>query len=355
MLEILRDVDMQAEIHVTEERDPDFFAIHALHLGEPYTLVIEDKSTEHGCDNPIVGFCSAVVRDGFIDGSLRRVAYVCDLRLLSSYRNKRILPRACKEFFDFLLREKQVEAFYSVSLQANKGAVAARRFSGGHVMSEFLMVNLPLVKRPRAPAINVTKAVTADLDALAAFLASQSRQRQFGYCLDKDTLVKRLQCWPGLRLEDFYLVRNATGEIVGCTAPWSTEASQLRCTRVMAYNGKMKWLRRFYDLEALLRRFRRLPAPGEIFRQTSLTHLEVLDDDPVIFQSLLQAVFNDYRYSDLHFINVMVPMGSSLFKGLQGFRAQAIRFDVNCFLPPGSPFHGAKFSTVRPGFEMAIH
>lgn len=355
LCEILRDVDMQADLHVTEERDPDFFAIHALHLGEAYTLLIEDKQLPATHRQNIVGFCSAIVRDGFIDGDLRRVAYVCDLRLVSHYRNKRILPKACKEFFDFLHREKQVEAFYSVSLQSNVGAVAARRFSGGHVMCEFSMVNLPLVGRRRATPLTVSKASETDIDALAAFLATQARSRTFGYCLDRDHFKRRLQTWPGLQLNDFYLVRNAAGHIIGCTAPWSTEPHHLRQTRVLAYNGKMRWIRRLYNLEAMLRGFRCLPDPGQTLQQISLTHLEVLDDDPMVFRSLLQAVFNDYRGRDIHFINVMIPDGSAMASALQGFRSQSIRFDVNCFLPPGSLFHGRKFVTLRPGFEMAIH
>lgn len=355
LCEILREVDMQADIHVTEERDPDFFAIHALHLGTPYTLVIEDKSGQFKDEQAIVGFCTAIVRDGFIDGVVRRVAYVCDLRLVAGYRNQRILPRACREFFDFLAREMQVDAFYSASLQANKGAVAARRFSGGHVMCEFDMVNLPLVRRPKPPRHIVIKATKQDQSELSAFLHRQSLTRQFGYRFDQQQLTSRSEVWPGLRVDDFYIIRNSAGDIVACAAPWSTETGSLRCTRVLGYYGGMKWLRILYNVEATLRRFKRLPRPGEIFRQISLTHLEVFNDDPQLFNSLLQAIFNDFRYRDLHFINVMMPVGSPMSAGLRGFRAQAVRFDLNCFLPPASTFHGQLFKTLRPGFEMAIH
>lgn len=355
LCQILRDVDMQSDLHVTEWRDPDFFAIHQLHLGEPCTLVVEDKTGSYTDSERIVCFCTAIIRDGWIDGALRRTAYVCDLRMVKGYRRSRILPKACRDFFEYLEREKGVEAFYSASLTDNKGAVAARRFSGGHVMSEFSMCNIQLIGRVKAPINNVAMAEPTDIEAISKFLDKQSRTRLFGYRFDNQEFKKRLSVWPGLSISDFHIIKNKGGDVVACAAPWDTANGNLRKTRVDGYFGKMKWIRRAYNVEAVLRGFRKLPKVGVCFNQLSLTHLEIENDDPLLLEDIIRSVLRNCNKKDLHFINLMLPKGSSLEKGVEGFRYQSIQFDLNCFLPKQSPFHGQKFRTVRPGFEMAIH
>lgn len=362
LCDIMRNVDMQSDLHVVEERDPDFFAIHRLHQGEPCTLVIEDKTGTHPSDNKIVSFCSAVIRTGWLNGLPQRVAYVCDLRMVSGYRNQRVLPTACRRFFDYLETEKQVRAFYSASLNDNKGAVAARRFSGGRILCHFDMVNLQLVGRsvkaadrlPQAHGFSgtVSKATQSDGDALAEFLNEHARSRQFGYIYSAESLQQRLSHWPDLTIEDFYLAKSPEGKILACCAPWNPAASNLRKTRILAYHGKMKWIKRIYNAEAALRGFKKLPAAGGYLDQITLTHLEVSNENPDIFRALLSGVFADYRKQDIHFINFMLPTGSPLEPALKGLRQQRIRFDLNCFSPS---FLQQIEPSNKPGFEMAIH
>lgn len=355
LCQILRDVEMQSDLHVTEWRDPDFFAIHQLHLGESYTLVVEDKTGVYTGTERIVCFCTAVIRDGWIDGVLKRTAYVCDLRMVKGYRRSRILPKACRDFFEYLEREKGVDAFYSVSLTDNKGAVAARRFSGGHVMSEFRMCNIQLIGRVKAPKNNVVIATSEDIPEISNFLDRQSRTRMFGYRFDNQELKKRLLVWPGLSINDFHIIKNRDGDVIACAAPWDASNGNLRKTRVDGYFGKMKLIRRAYNVEAFFRGFRKLPKVGVCFNQLSLTHLEIENDDPLLLEDIIKSVLRNSNKKELHFINLMLPKGSALEQGVEGFRSQSIDFDVNCFLPKKSPFHGQKFRTVRPGFEMAIH
>ena len=357
LCDIMAEVDMQSDLHVVEERDPDFFALHRLHQGEPYTLLIEDKTRKAEDPERVVSFCSAVIRDGWLNGRLQRVAYVCDLRMIRGYRKKRILPIACREFFSYLEKEKQVVAFYSSSLHDNKGAVAARRFSGGRILCHFNMVNLPLSGKPKPLQTNVQKATEDDIGELADFLNAQASQRQFGYVFSEELLRQRLAAWPDLDINDFYLIRelagkDSSGNIVACCAPWNAAASHLRKTRIMAYQRNMKWVKWIYNAEAHLRRFKPLPQPGGYLQQINLTHLEAKDDNPVLLKELIKAVFNDYRQQDFHFISLMMPCDSPLESALSGFRQQRIFFDLNCFTPGTQT---RVLPSNRPGFEMAIH
>jgi hypothetical protein len=352
LCQILSQVDMRSDLYVIEDRDPNFFAIHDLHLGQAVTLVIEDKAL--AAPDNIVAFCSAIVRDGWLEGRVQKVAYVCDLRMVPEYRKQRILPRACRDFFAYLAANQQVKAFYSVSLHANKGAVAARRFSNGQVIGNFYMVNVPFVGRDKKTLHRVSRASSSDVAALADFLDRQARKRQFGYCHDEASLRQRLQIWPGLSIRDFYLIRDAAGAIVACAAPWNAAHGSLRRTRVMAYQGRMRWVKRFYNAEAWLRGFKPLPKPGDCLQQVTLTHLEVKDDDPDLFRDLLSQIFTDYRNQDLHFLNFMMPADSPWQTALHGFRNQAIYFDLNLFLP-SADVDCQSLRAARTGFEMAIH
>jgi hypothetical protein len=54
-------------------------------------------------------------------------------------------------------------------------------------------------------------------------------------------------------------------------------------------------------------------------------------------------------------MSLMVPIGSPLEAGLKGFRLQRMAMELLAFSNARSAWHGRSLSTLRPGFEMALH
>jgi hypothetical protein len=123
---------------------------------------------------------------------------------------------------------------------------------------------------------------------------------------------------------------------------------------VLGYHGQMRLVRAAYDLAARVRGFRTLPAPGDCFDFSFLTHLAVRDDDPGILRALLLAAYAELYPTRQHFLSAMVPRGSPLGRAFDGFRVNRSPMTLYSVADPASPWSGRDLRTLRPGFEMAL-
>ncbi len=353
LCEIFRSIEMNAELQLSEERDPDFFALHRMHQGIPYTVVLEDTSKgPEGLE--IVGCCSVIVREGWLDGQVRRIGYACDLRVLPTWRKARVFPLAVRVFSRYLEQREGVEVIFCAMLRDNVRAQGARLLAKGKLLTPYNMVSVQFVGKGDKPKHKVERATLADIPALQAFLSEQSKRRVMGFVYQQDTIERRLAEWPGLKIDDFYFIRNAQGEVVACTAPYDNEQDTRR-SRVKGYSGRMVPLRKLYNAEAFLRNFLPLPKEGECFHYKSLTHFEVKDEDPALCQSLLRGVYQGLRGEPLHFFSAFIPEGLALEQAFRGFRTREIAMDLFYFPGKESRWETESLHTLLPGFEMALH
>jgi hypothetical protein len=209
----------------------------------------------------------------------------------------------------------------------------------------------PRSARPRGGR-TIERASESDLEALAAFLDARARRRPMGEVFTAARLRARIALWPGLALESFLIARDREGRIVGVVAPWSSSA--LKRTRVLGYHGSMRWTKLAFDLCARALRFTRLPDPGECFRFEFLSHLEVVDDDPEVLADLLRVAYAEARPRGLHFVSAMIPRGSALERAFAGHVVNRSAMTLYSVTLPDGPFAEREFSTLHPGFEMAL-
>lgn len=353
---LLRGVPLEGAVTVAQERDPGFFRLEDLHRpGFLETFVAEaDDGTPVGCG-------TLVVRDAWMpDGGRGRVGYVCDLRVLPAWRGARVLPAMGRVALERARDAHGVHLAQAALMEGNRRVVGTARSTRperagqprARVMTPYDMVSVPCMgQRLRAPR-EVGTATEADLDEVAAFLARGQRERAFGYVVDRRLLETRLARWPGLSAASFLLVRDATGRLVGCAAPW--DASPVRRTRVLAYSPSMRTFRAVHGGLASLRGAAPLPKPGETFRYAYLTHVEVEDDDPVVLESLVAAAHARMREGGWHFLAVMAPRASPLQRAFRGPWAHRTRLCLHALTLEGGPFSEVDVSTARPGFEMAL-
>ena len=356
---LFQDVDMAADLCLAEERDPDFFALHRAQSPAAYSVMLEDLARP---DRPAFGCASILARDAWVDGHIKRIGYACDLRIEPGFRGGRVCPEVIGRFMQFMQEREGIEMMYSAVLSSNERGRNALLNQGdkrraqpvGQVMTSYNMTSIQFVQQRMPNDPRVQRAQESDRAEIVGFLARQQQQRFLGYVVDDAWFAQRLAQWPGMTLQDFFVLKDGEGRVLACAAPWDTE-SHLRRSRVVKYQGHMKWLRLAYNAEASVRRFAKLPQEGDCFHFVYLTHLEVLNDDPALLNALLRSIYNELRHLPLHFMSLMVPVGSPLEKGLSPFRLQRIPMELIAFTNEQSSMHGRVLKTLRPGFEMALH
>jgi len=356
LCDLFASVHLKSALELTQERDPDFFALPRMHQGDFATALGVDE------EGRVVGCGTVIVREGHLADRIIKTGYLCDLRVAPGFRGGLNLARAYGRFMDWVTTHYGAELFTTVIFDSNHAARKAltersdkRRDQPVYrPMTPFQMVSVQFTTRRPAPSISVREATDADLDALVAFLAARSRRRPLGEVLTRERFIERLRLWPGFSLSDFLLAVDGSkgARILGCLAPWDT--SPFKRTRVLGYHGSMAWQRRIFAIMARIRRFEPLPPPGQCFRFAFLTHLEVEGDDPVILRDLLLAAYARLRPRGLHFMSAFVPRGSSLEPAFKGFMTTRTAMTLYAVHPPESPWSSVDLTTQHPGFEMAL-
>jgi len=353
-------VHLKGQLDVTQERDPSFFELPRLH--QPTRFVTGVGVADGTGPEPagtLLGCGTVVVRPGWWQGAVVPTGYLCDLRIVPGFRGGLHLARAYGRFMDWIRDEQGAELFTTVIFDANHQARRAlversdkRKDQPVYrPMTPFQMTSVQLTTRRRAPSRDIVAARPEDQAELVAFLAARAERRVLGEVLDPARFAERLTLWPNLSLSDFLVARDR-GRIVGCLAPWDT--SPFKRTRVLGYHGKMAWMRRAYNLGALVRRYPPLPRPGDPFRFAFLTHLEVEGSDPAVLHDLLLAAYARLRPLGLHFMSAFVPRGSPLEAAFEGFMVNRTAMTLYAVHRPDSRWADVDLTTQHPGFEMAL-
>lgn len=349
-------IHMPGELDICQERDPDFFALRRLHLGEALTAVGVDD------EGHLVGCGVIVVLPGWLRGEPVQTGYLADLRVAPGFRGGLNLARAYARIMDHVREQHGAELFTTVIFDGNERA--RRALTGGgerragqpvyRPMTPFEMISVQFTLPKPAPARHVARATGADKDELLDFLVRQQHSRVLGERTDPERLMQRMAAWPGFSYGAFLIARaRPGGRITGCLAPWDTRA--VKRTRVLGYHGKMKLIKPAFDAAATVLGFPRLPRAGDCFDFSFLTHLEVIDDDPAVMRDLLLAAYRDLRAeAPAHFMSAFVPRGSPLAGAFAGFTLQRTPMTLYVVHPQGSRFANVDFTTRHPGFEMAL-
>ena len=261
---LLETNSMDAWVAITLRREPDYFAAEKL-MGES-TTVIAYKGEEK---DVVVGMYACTFMQVFFGGEAASIVYLGSLRVQPEFRHA---IRYLKHGFDSI----PALIHYPASLPFMLTSIASENRRARRVLESNLKgmpTYLPLGELstlifaarndPGATPL-VTQARKQDAAAIAAFYNAQARQYDFAPVLEVSWL-KTLDGSNGLRLEDFYLLHNSSGEIEAMFALWDQRA--IKQTVVEHYRPPLNWLRPLYNLSAAMRGAVRLPHAGSRLEQ----------------------------------------------------------------------------------------
>lgn len=261
MLALIRRCPMQADISLTIERDPDFFALSRAR-GEAHTFIAE-------IDGALVGCLSAWRRDAWVGGHRASVCYIGDLRVSPEHRRRGVARE-----LGVAMRKFQGElpvVPYLLATGVGNTAVAPVAASFGAVGEPIARLTswqlLPVVRLKIATDVDIGTAEERDVGELTTLLDDFYRSRDFAPVFGDGGLNRLIASSPGASFSD-YLVARRKGRIVAALGVW--DAGKVKRTRVV---GMPLWLR---ALCALGRGASRLAPLPPFPRQGALLHFRYI-------------------------------------------------------------------------------
>ncbi|MHC5055084.1 MAG: hypothetical protein ACYTKD_10255 [Planctomycetota bacterium] len=283
---LLRDNPLPGKISLSLEREPDFFLGSGVFGDVSRTFVARDAA-----GGPILGFGSRSVRSMYVDGEVRQLGYLSQLRVIKQRRWSIKGLIAGYRFAASMRAEGELP--YDITTVMDGNDMAKRLFTSGirgmpfyreaGGMATFTID--PGSGSARRPADGLELAGGADvgLDTVAALLERCYRRHSIAPHWTAEDLASGTRT-RGLEPGDF-VVAVRGGEPVGCLACWDQRG--FKQVVVHGYSSRLKALR---PLARLLGRFLgtpELPKIGAALRQCFASHIAVVDDDPFVLRSLL--------------------------------------------------------------------
>jgi hypothetical protein len=304
---LLRENPMPGRIALSYEREPSYFEAAAVEGPHHQTVVARDEVS-----GEVLGCANRSVRQLFVNGEVRPVGYMSQLRLHPRLRRGLVQARCLARAFE-LYRELHRDgraAFYLMSIVADNERARRLLTSGlpgfprvrccGRLVTSAIHLGRPRRPLPLAPGLRLARGCERLMPAIAACLERNGSRRQFAPHWPAETLCRPAHT-PGLAPEDFFVViaddregRREPGDrgerVVGCLAAWDQGA--VKQTVVRGYSGALAHWRKPLNLLAPLTGLPRLPAPGTELRSCFASHRAVDGDSAAVFAALLRAVYN---------------------------------------------------------------
>jgi hypothetical protein len=288
---ILAATPMPGNVSVSFRRDPSFFDAAVVDGAFHQVVVCRDHEEDR-----IVGFGCRSVRDRFVNGQPLAVGYLSSLRLLPEYRRLGLVARGYA-YLRSLHRDGMTPFYLTTIAQGNERALSTlttgRAGLPGYLFAgRYHTLVIPISRRlhrftcPDA-TLQIREATPFDRDALIAFLQSVGPARQFFPCLGPADFFEATSTFRNLTPGDVMLAFRR-GRLVGTLGGWDQQG--FRQSVVERYGRLLGWLRPLYNARAMIWGRPLLARVGEPLRCLMAAIPTVLEDDAVVFESLLKAV-----------------------------------------------------------------
>ncbi len=284
---LMRRQPMPGRVTVAFEREPSFSPGCAVTGEDCQVLVARSDRGE------IVGVACRSQRNVFVNGREQRLGYLGQLRVDERFRGRWLVSRGFSLLRE-LHTESPVPAYLAAIVGGNSQATGVlvekrrRLFPEFHSVADYCTLAIDTHRhRPPLPCdAQIAHAVSGDMAAIADFLRTHGRRRQF-FPVWTERALRGLSAY-GLHPQDFIVARRG-GQMIGIIALW--DQSAYKQTVVRGYSGWLKLAAPIWNSGAPLLRRGPLPRPGEALSSAYAALICIKDDDVAVFASLLREVY----------------------------------------------------------------
>jgi hypothetical protein len=250
---LLQENPTRGRISLSFEREPDYFR-------SIQVAGAESRSIAGFLNERLIGVGRCSVRQCHVNGDVRRVGYLSELRLDASVQGRFDILRRGYQFFHELHRRYPAD-FYFTSIAAdnqrslrflerNLPGMPRYQFAAG-----FLTLLIPISRYirglHRARGSQKLKWVTGNdspVDSLVSFLNAQAQRNQLATFWTKEGLLSLKDF--GLSLSDLRVILDENNSIVACAGLWDQRS--FKQTVVRGYAAEISAVRPLINLAAKL-------------------------------------------------------------------------------------------------------
>lgn len=319
-------VTMPGAVSVRFEREPDYF-LGTTVAGDHCDVLI----ARHGSDGVLAAVMVRAERRVFINGEVRHVAYIGQIRIAPRFQGRWLMQRAVLEVAGLRDRTLPYLGVIAADNPVALGTIAGRRPPGGPRVRRVARLASPAFvlhtrmnrRRARMP---VDPGDSARLDEIVAFLRAHGPRWQLFPVIERSHLTDGV-AYRGLRLEDLRVARRG-GDIAGVLGTW--DQSAFKQEMVAGYAPRLRRLRPGYDLLARILGGAPLPRPGEPIRMAFGCLRCTVDDDPDVLEALLASTCDRARGQGCAFLMTGFDERDPLLRTLG--RPLAVTYHSDVFL-----------------------
>ncbi len=226
-------------------------------------------------DGRALGFASLSWGPRYVNGEIKNVSYLGDLRVLPVKEASSIWKNFYPILLDYSRENLKIDYHLTAILADNKFAIKAlvaenpkRKFKY-HPLNSTTMINVlgtkPFMLSKSALKVERISVKDAVKEGLIDFMDREEKKKLFGYDFKHSEWKRRLKSWPLIENFEFFVIRDRNG-IRGLSLPWSI--SPIKRMRVEKMKNALKVLFKGLSLLGLT-----LPKDGESLKIPYLTHL----------------------------------------------------------------------------------
>jgi hypothetical protein len=281
---LLRENPMRGAISVGFQREPDYFRAANLAGAEDQTIV-----AFAGERLVCMGRCTT--RECWVNGAVRLVGYLAELRLDATARGRFGILREGYGFFHALQQGEPADLYFT-SIAADNGRARRLLENGARGLPPYvflgeldtLLVAVP--RRASRPKFRVESATPARVPDLLRVLNEHGRRQQLAAVWTAETLGALEN--HGLPLSRFLLALDG-GEVVACGALWDQRG--FRQTVIHGYSRSLAMARPFVNFVGDLLNTPRLPRAGSVLAHAFLSPLAFADGAEAMLPEFIEAAF----------------------------------------------------------------
>jgi hypothetical protein len=327
---VLAATPMEGMISIGFHREPSYFRAAVVDGRFRQVAVVRDEASKG-----VVGLGCRSVCTRYVNGQPVPIGYLSNLRVLPEHRQRGLVARAYAMLHE--MHEDKRTPLYLTTI-AHDNHTAIKVLTSGriglptyHFVGCYHTMTFSLTRRRKmgsnCAGLGIRPAREDDKDVILEFLQTVGPKRQFFPCYETKDLFTSDGLLSGLRPEDLLLAFRGR-RLVGTLAGWDQRA--FRQTVVHGYGRPLSWLRPLYNIWTRCRGIPQLPQPGRPLRCLMGAIPLIVDDDPGVFQSLLEALLWDRSGRQWECLFVGMHQSDPLLPTLQNW--PAVRYTTHVYL-----------------------
>jgi hypothetical protein len=293
---LLRDNPMAGSISLSFEREPGYFA------GAGVASAVDDTILVYEAER-LLCMGRSTTREATVDGAVRRVAYLGELRLDAAAANRVALLRGGYRFFRELPAAPADFTFTSIAADNHRALRLLERSLPGFptytFLADYVTLVLPVPRRALPTSVHTTPATDDHVPELVGLLNAHAARHTLAPHWTPERLTSLSR--HGLPLEHFHL-SFAGPQLIAGAAIWDQRS--FRQTVIRGYEPALATARPFLNLSARLFGTPHLPPIGSTLAHACLSPLALAAGHDALLPDFVAASLNTARTRRLEFLTL---------------------------------------------------